>query len=63
MSEKKLQITLVKSPIGSQVRAKKTVKALGFAKLGDIVTQPDTPSIRGMIYVVDHLVKVTEVTE
>jgi large subunit ribosomal protein L30 len=60
---KKLNITLVRSPIGNQVRAKRTVKALGFSKLGETVTHPDNDSIRGMIYVIDHLVRVTEVTE
>lgn len=60
---KKLQITLVRSPIGSQVRAKRTVKALGFSRLGETVTHPDNDAIRGMIYVVDHLVRVTEVSE
>jgi large subunit ribosomal protein L30 len=63
MAEKKLKITLVRSPIGSQVRAKRTVKALGFSKLGDTVVHPDTGAIRGMIYVVSHLVNVAEFTE
>ncbi len=63
MTDRKLRITLVKSPIGSQMRAKKTIKALGITKLGQTVTHPDNPSVRGMIYVVDHLVKVTEVSE
>jgi large subunit ribosomal protein L30 len=63
MADKRLSITLVKSPIGNQLRAKKTIKALGISKLGQTVTHPDNPSVRGMIYVVDHLVKVTEVTE
>lgn len=63
MAEKKLQITLIKSPIGNQIRAKKTVKALGFTKLNQTVIHPDNPSVRGMLYLVKHLVTVAEVTE
>ena len=60
---KKLAITYVKSAIGSQVRAKRTMSALGFTKLKQTITQPDSPSIRGMLYVVAHLVDVTEIEE
>jgi large subunit ribosomal protein L30 len=63
MAEKKLIITLKRSPIGSQGRAKKTVSALGFTKTGQTVTKPDNDAIRGMLYVVAHLVEVQEVTE
>lgn len=63
MPGKMLSIKLVKSPIGNQLRAKKTIKALGFTKLQQTVTQPDNDSIRGMLYVVAHLVTVTEVQE
>jgi large subunit ribosomal protein L30 len=63
MAEKKLKITLVRSPIGNQVRAKRTAKALGFSKLGDTVVHPDNGPIRGMIYVISHLVNVAEFTE
>lgn len=63
MTEKKLRVTLVKSPIGSQTRQKLTVKALGLTKLHATITHPDNPSIRGMIFKVSHLVKVEEVTE
>ena len=61
MSEKKLRITLVRSPIGNTVRQKATVKGLGLGKLQSSVVQADTPSIRGMIAKVSHLVEVEEV--
>jgi large subunit ribosomal protein L30 len=61
MSEKKLRITLVRSPIGNTVRQKATVKGLGLGKLQSSVIQADTPSIRGMIAKVSHLVEVEEV--
>jgi large subunit ribosomal protein L30 len=61
MSEKKLRITLVRSPIGNTVRQKATVKGLGLGKMNSSVIQADTPSIRGMIAKVSHLVEVEEV--
>jgi large subunit ribosomal protein L30 len=63
MTEKKLRITLVKSPIGNPNRQKLTVRALGFSHLNETVTHPDNPSVRGMIYKVRHLVRVEEVQE
>ena len=63
MPEKKLAITLVKSKSGSQMRAKRTLQALGFTRLNQTVIQPDNPSIRGMLYLVNHLVTITETEE
>lgn len=57
---KKLKVTLVKSAIGYSERHKATVKALGFRKLNQTVVLPDTPSVRGMLYKVNHLVKIEE---
>jgi large subunit ribosomal protein L30 len=61
MSEKKLRITLVRSPIGNTVRQKATVRGLGLGKLSSSVIQADSPSIRGMIAKVSHLVEVEEI--
>ena len=55
-----LKITLVKSPIGSKEPHKRTLKALGLKKLNATVTQADSPSIRGMVDQVKHLVTVEE---
>jgi large subunit ribosomal protein L30 len=57
---KTLQITLVKSPIGYSKRHKDTVRALGLTRLHQTVEHTDTPSVRGMIYKVSHLVQVIE---
>ncbi len=62
-AEKKLRVTLVKSPIGNPQNQKLTVKALGFRHLNESIVHPDNPSIRGMIYKVRHLVRVEEVAE
>ena len=58
---KELKIKLVKSTIGSKPLHKKNVEALGLKKLGQVVTKPDNPQIRGMINKVSHLVEVEEV--
>ena len=56
----KLSITWVKSGIGYSEDQKRTLKALGFRRLNQSVTQDDSASIRGMINKVRHLVKVEE---
>jgi large subunit ribosomal protein L30 len=63
MASKQLHIKLVRSPIGYSVRQKRTVRALGLRKLNQVVEQPDTPAVRGMIFKVSHLVEVEEVEE
>lgn len=61
MADKKLKITLVKSPIGAVPKNKKTVEALGLRKLNKTVEMPDNEAVRGMIRQVRHLVKVEEI--
>ena len=61
MAEKKLKITLVKSPIGAVPKNKKTVEAVGLRKLNKTVEMPDNEAVRGMIRQVRHLVKVEEI--
>ena len=58
--DKVLRITLVKSPIGYTKRHKATIRALGLHRMNQTVEQVDTPSLRGMLYLVEHLVKVEE---
>jgi large subunit ribosomal protein L30 len=57
---KKLRITLERSAIGYSERHKATVRALGLRKLHQSVTLPDTPSLRGMLLKINHLVKIEE---
>lgn len=54
----RLQITWVKSSIGYSLRQKRTIRALGLRRLGDVVDQPDSPAVRGMLDKVSHLVRV-----
>ncbi|WP_156291750.1 50S ribosomal protein L30 [Oceanobacillus salinisoli] len=58
---KKLEITLTRSVIGRKEKQVKTVEALGLKKIRQSVVLEDTPSVRGMISRVSHLVTVKEV--
>lgn len=55
---KKVVITLVKSPIGGKENQKATLKALGLNKMHASVEKHETETIKGMINAVRHLVKV-----
>ncbi len=57
----KLRIQLVKSVIGRPEKQRKVVASLGLKKLNSTVEQEDSPSIRGMITKVSHLLKVEEI--
>jgi large subunit ribosomal protein L30 len=57
-SEKKIKITLVRSPIGNTERHKATIRALGLHRIGQSVELPDTPTTRGMIAKVNHLINI-----
>jgi large subunit ribosomal protein L30 len=59
-AQKKLRITLVRSPIGYSRQQKGTVRSLGLRRMGHTVEQLDTPVIRGMVRKVSHLVRVEE---
>ena len=61
-SGRMLRITLVKSPIGNTQRHKETVRSLGLRKINQVVERPDTPSLRGMLLLINHLVRI-EVVE
>ena len=56
----KLNITWVKSGIGYEEDQKRTLKALGFHRLNEVIVKEDSMAIRGMINKVRHLVKVEE---
>ena len=53
-----IKIRLKRSPICCPEKHKRVVKGLGFRKLNQIVERPDTPSIRGMVNKIPHLVEV-----
>ena len=55
---KTIIITQKRSPIGRQSYQRKTLIGLGLNKIGRSKELEDTPSIRGMIGKVKHLVEV-----
>ena len=54
----KLKLTQVGSPIGRKPGQKDTLKALGLNKMGRSNVVEDTPSIRGMVDKVAHMLKI-----
>ena len=57
-----IKVKQIKSKIGAPVDQKKTLLALGLHKISQIVEVEDTPSMRGMIRKVHHLVSVVAVS-
>ena len=60
ISDKTLKIVQTRSTIGRTEGQRRTVKALGLHRIGDVALKPDRPEIRGMIRKVAHLVRVEE---
>ena len=59
-SIKTVIVTQKKSPIGRQSYQRKTLIGLGLNKIGRSKKLEDTPSVRGMIGKVKHLVEVND---
>lgn len=54
----KVRVTQTRSPIGRPADQRATLAGLGLNKLNRTRVLEDTPSVRGMIRKVSHLVKV-----
>jgi len=61
--QRTLRVTLVRSTIGRPRDQGETVRSLGLRRLHQTVEVPDTPSMRGMIDKVRHLVEVEDPAE
>ena len=57
----RLKVTQIKSEIGGKPNQRETPRSLGLKRIGDIVVKGDSPSVRGMVVTVAHLVKVEEI--
>ncbi|HWH02537.1 MAG TPA: 50S ribosomal protein L30 [Gemmatimonadales bacterium] len=55
----KLRIEQVRSTSGHPYPIRRTLEALGLKHHQDVVIQKDHPALRGMLYHVRHLIKVT----
>ena len=56
----KIKIQYFRSKICTPVKHKLVVKGLGFTRLNQIVEREDTPSTRGMVRKIPHLVRIVE---
>ena len=62
-ARKTITVTQIGSPIGRPKDQRATLVGLGLNKMHRTRTLEDTPSVRGMIKKVSHLVKVEENAE
>jgi large subunit ribosomal protein L30 len=60
MSDAKIKIKLVKSPICTPQKHKVIVRSLGLKRMNQVVERPDTPSFRGMVAKVPHLLEIVD---
>ena len=59
--DKKIEIKLIKSPIGYNFKQKRTLEALGLNKINQSVIKNNNDAISGMIRVVRHLIQTKEI--
>jgi large subunit ribosomal protein L30 len=55
-----LRIKQIKSAIGHRQYQEDNLRSLGLRRIGQEVVRPDSPTVRGMIDKIKHLVVVTE---
>lgn len=55
-----IKIKQIKSKIGAPADQKRTLAALGLHRISEVVEREDSPSLRGMIRKVHHLVTIVE---
>jgi large subunit ribosomal protein L30 len=60
MAQKKIRLQWVRSAIAAPTKHKLVIKGLGFTRLNQVIEREDTPSIRGMVAKVPHLVQVVD---
>jgi large subunit ribosomal protein L30 len=60
MADKTVKIQQVKSAIGYNRKQRETLRGLGLRKIRQVRELEDTPSVRGMIDKVRHLIVVLE---
>ncbi len=60
MADKRIKVTLVRSPIGTPESHRATVRGLGLRGINTSRVLQDTPEVRGMIRKVIYLLTVAE---
>lgn len=58
--EKTVKVTLRRSLIGEKPKTRATVDGLGLRKINQTAEHVDSPSLRGMLAKVSHLVEIEE---
>ena len=53
-----IRIKWFRSAIAAPVKHKKIVRGLGFTRLNQVLEREDTPSIRGMVNKIPHLLRI-----
>jgi large subunit ribosomal protein L30 len=56
----KIKIQYYRSAIGFSNKQKEIIRSVGFTKLNQIVERPDTPSMRGYVAKVPHLLRIID---
>ena len=60
MADKKIKVRQTASPIRRKKDQRATLVGLGLNRIGRTAQLPDTPSVRGMIAKVAHMVEVVD---
>jgi large subunit ribosomal protein L30 len=55
-----IKIKQVKSAINRPKRQKRTIEALGFKKLNQVIEKEATPQVMGMVNKVSHMLEIIE---
>ena len=55
-----MRLQYYRSSISTPEKHKRVIKGLGFTRLNQIVEREDTPSVRGMVNAVPHLVRIVK---
>ena len=53
-----LRLRQIRSSIGSRDSQRDTLRALGLGAIGRRSSRPDTPDVRAMVKVVEHLIEI-----
>jgi large subunit ribosomal protein L30 len=55
-----IKIKLIRSPICTPEKHKVMVRSLGLKKMNQVVVRPDTPSFRGFVKKIPHLLALVD---
>jgi large subunit ribosomal protein L30 len=55
-----IRIKLIRSPICTPEKHKVIVRSLGLRKMNQVVERPDTPSFRGFVKKIPHLLALVD---